>query len=498
MDWKKLQNGSDIRGVALAGVEGEEVNLTDVVTQKLAKAFAIWLKQKNGKPLQTLAVGSDSRLSSPDLRAAFAEGVVQTGNRIFDFGMASTPAMFMSTIDERIGIDGAVMITASHLPWNRNGLKFFTSEGGLNKEDIKSLLEIAASINDDEPMQQTSVQKNIEHLNFMDTYCQSLVDYIRLRANIGEQPLKGMHIIVDAGNGAGGFFADKVLIPLGAETAGSQYLEPDGNFPNHIPNPEDKTAMRSICDAVIRSKADLGIIFDTDVDRSAIVDSKGAPINRNALIALIAAVILREHPQSTIVTDSVTSDGLKEFIEAHHGVHHRFRRGYKNVINEAIRLNANQEESWLAIETSGHAALRENYFLDDGAFLVAKLLVEAARLRVEGKELQSLISSLKQPNESKEIRFSILASDFKAYGEQVLDHIKNTAEQLKGWQIVSPNHEGIRVACMAEDEKGWFLLRQSLHDPVLPLNIEADVEGGVARIEQKVLTLLSNFNALKF
>ena len=255
--------------------------------------------------------------------------------------------------------------------------------------------------------------------------------------------------------------------------------------------------MASICKAVVEHKADLGIIFDTDVDRSAIVDRTGKSINRNALIALISAVILREHPGSTIVTDSVTSDGLAKFIADRNGKHHRFRRGYKNVINESLRLNANGEESWLAIETSGHAALRENYFLDDGAYLVAKLIVEAACLRKEGKELQDLIADLQQPAESKEIRFKIDTNDFKAYGEQVLEHIKMAAEKEQDWQLVSPNYEGVRIACKGEEEQGWFLLRQSLHDPVLPLNIESNVEGGVNCITERVLNLLSDFKALK-
>jgi len=187
-----------------------------------------------------------------------------------------------------------------------------------------------------------------------------------------EQPLQGLKIIVDAGNGAGGFYASQVLQPLGADTTGSQFLDPDGTFPNHIPNPENKGAMASIREAVLANQADLGIIFDTDVDRSAAVDPQGNELNRNRLIALVAAIVLREHPGSTIVTDSIISEGLTQFIADLGGVHHRFKRGYKNVINEAIRLNATGQESWLAIETSGHAAMRENYFLDDGAYLISK------------------------------------------------------------------------------------------------------------------------------
>ena len=169
--------------------------------------------------------------------------------------------------------------------------------------------------------------------------------------------------------------------------------------------------MASICDAVLREKADLGIIFDTDVDRAALVDEAGNALNRNELIALISAVILEEHPGSAIVTDSITSSGLKWFIEEHlKGIHHRFKRGYKNVINESIRLNQEGTESWLAIETSGHAALKENHFLDDGAFLVAKLLIQMAKLKRNGRSLGELIAPLPRARESGEFRLKIKAN----------------------------------------------------------------------------------------
>ena len=121
--------------------------------------------------------------------------------------------------------------------------------------------------------------------------------------------------MVDAGNGAGGFYADKVLKVLGADTDGSRYLEPDGMFPNHVPNPENEEAMASICEAVRESNADLGVIFDTDVDRGGAVDSKGNEINRNRLVAVASAIALEGNDGGTIVTDSITSSGLKEFIE---------------------------------------------------------------------------------------------------------------------------------------------------------------------------------------
>ena len=135
-NWKKLQNGSDIRGVAIAGVPNEDVNLTPEIAKILGQAFAIWLSQKLNKPTSDLliSVGRDSRLSGAELMQAVMEGINSLGSQVYDFAIASTPAMFMSTITDGFCCDGAIMLTASHLPFNRNGLKFFTSQGGLEKK----------------------------------------------------------------------------------------------------------------------------------------------------------------------------------------------------------------------------------------------------------------------------------------------------------------------------------------------------------------------------
>jgi phosphomannomutase len=492
---QKLQNGSDIRGVALQGVPGEELNLSPDVAMELGRAFALWLR-KNRAGSRKVAVGTDSRISGAALKRAFIKGLLGEGYDVLDCGLASTPAMFMSTIHPDYGVDGGVMLTASHLPFNRNGMKFFTAMGGFDKDNVRELLEIAA----ERKPASAAMEGQLEKLDFISEYAAFLVDTIRKGVNDPdhyETPLQGLKIIVDAGNGAGGFFAGKVLEPLGADTSGSQFLLPDGRFPNHVPNPEDQEAMDSICEAVIREKADLGIIFDTDVDRSALVDAEGRAINRNELIALISAVILEEHPGSVIVTDSITSAGLTWFIEDHlKGVHHGFKRGYKNVINESIRLNQEGTESWLAIETSGHAALKENHFLDDGAYLVAKLLIRMAKLNQQGHKLSSLIEILPRPLESGEFRLTIRAEEFGDYGSKVLEQLHKLIEKEEHWSLEMPNHEGIRVNCTGEDEQGWFLLRMSLHDPVLPLNVESNANGGVKAITSRLSRLLQKFEYL--
>ncbi len=492
----KLQNGSDVRGVALEGVEGESVTLTGDIARTIGFAFSQWLEMRTGRTGLKVAVGHDSRLSSDAIKTAVFQGLEACaakggmgGCAVFDCGLASTPAMFMSTVFETHGYDGSIMLTASHLPFNRNGMKFFTREGGLEKQDIKEILTIATETGGIQP----SELSNTTRVSLMDDYANHLVQIIRDGAG-GEQPLAGLKIVVDAGNGAGGFFVEKVLHPLGADTTGSQFLDPDGSFPNHMPNPEDKDAMDAVIAAVKDNNADFGIIFDTDVDRAGAVDRNGRPINRNRFIALMAAIVLEEHPGSTIVTDSVTSTGLKWWIEDKlGGVHHRYQRGYRNVINEAIRLNESGMPSFLALETSGHGALKENYFLDDGAYQIARILIMIAQLKAEGQgTIDELIAELPEPAGAVEFRPRILIDGFSAYADTVLEAFKEFVGQQVGWSLTPNNYEGVHVTC----DGGWILMRRSLHDPVIPINIESDVPAGVALLEEKVRAFLSRFDQL--
>jgi phosphomannomutase len=192
---------------------------------------------------------------------------------------------------------------------------------------------------------------------------------------------------------------------------------------------------------------------------------------------------------AVIVTDSVTSDGLKEFIEKElDGVHYRYRRGYKNVINKAIELTNEGKDCPLAIETSGHAALKENYFLDDGAYLVTKIVIELAK----GTDINTLLKPLKMPVEEKEIRFNIKAEDFKTYGLNVIKELEEYASKVEGYKIADDNREGIRVST----ENGWFLLRLSVHDPVMPMNFESNIAGGIEKDIDALREFFSKFSEL--
>ena len=255
--------------------------------------------------------------------------------------------------------------------------------------------------------------------------------------------------------------------------------------------------MNSVCAATVNNKADLGIIFDTDVDRAGCVDENGKEINRNRLVALASIIALENNQGGTVVTDSVTSTGLTDFINITlGGVHYRFKRGYRNVINEQLRLEAEGVNCPLAIETSGHAAFRDNYYLDDGAYLVTKIIIKMAQMGKEGKKLDSLISEIKDPAEEKELRFKIKEDDFKAYGNSVIEKLEQFALTQDDMRIADDNREGIRIYFDSEDKNGWLLLRLSVHDPIMPLNIESNVKGGVKLIAERFAGFIKNMDKL--
>lgn len=481
-----LQNGSDVRGVALAVDGGKPVNLTPEVAGRIAASFAQWLSARLGRAAEGLriGVGRDSRVTGPALQAAVLAALGGAGVQALDCGMASTPAMFMGTVFPDCALDGAIMLTASHLPAERNGMKFFTREGGLDKGDITALLEGAAAL--DLPAGTGEALP----LALMERYTAFLRQKITDGCGGGDRPLAGLHIVVDAGNGAGGFFAQKVLEPLGADCTGSQFLEPDGTFPNHIPNPENGAAMAAIRAAVTEHRAHLGLIFDTDVDRMSAVLSDGRAVNRDAIIAMMAAILAPDCPGGTIVTDSVTSDRLTRFLEGLGLRHLRYKRGYRNVITKAQALNNQGVDAPLAIETSGHGALRENYFLDDGAYMAVKLVIAAAQAGEGG--LAGLIAPLPPAGEEGERRIPIAGPDTAAYGQQVLEAFEQRARG-RGIPVAQPSYEGVRLTLPGQ---GWLLLRLSLHDPLLPLNVESDDPGGCAGLLALAGELLAGFDRL--
>ncbi len=518
--FKKLQNGNDVRGAAIA-TQTEERTLSPQAAAWIARAFGLFLADKTGKDLPTLriGIGHDSRLTAADLKEGACRGLC--ASQCFDCGLITTPAMFQSVLLPESRFDGAIMLTASHLPYNRNGMKFFTADGALSHAQLDTILEIAekeekanrekasAGEADKEPdldslsyppLPEGDACPPVLPFDMRAVYSTHMRTLIKEGVNAADydHPLKGLHLVVDAGNGSAGFFAFDILESLGADISGSRFLEPDGTFPNHVPNPENAVAMQAIREAVLESHADLGIIFDCDGDRGAVVFADGTEVNRNTLIALLAAIVAESAPGSTIVTDSVTSDELASFLTGTLGLKHlRFKRGYKNVIDKGVALNASGERCELAIETSGHGAFKENHFSDDGAYIAVKIIIRLARLKAEGKKIEDLISGLSYPAQSQEKRFAITRENFADYGKTVLADFEAFCRQDERFALVTPNYEGVRVSYDIDGKQGWVLLRMSLHDPVMPFNLEARQEGGCEAVMAALKPFFDSCDGLK-
>ncbi|KAJ1291717.1 hypothetical protein BS78_02G337300 [Paspalum vaginatum] len=516
---RRLQNGPDVRGVALEGEKGRPVDLTPLAVEVIAESFGEWLREElqrpDGEELKLrVSVGRDPRLSGARLSAALFGGLARAGCSVFDMGLATTPACFMSTILPRFNYDASIMMTASHLPYTRNGLKFFTKRGGLAPGDVEKICDRAARKYVARKMGiaiggRGTPPPVVMRVDLMSAYAQHLRDIIKRRVAHPahyDTPLKGFSVVVNAGNGCGGFFTWDVLEKLGADTTGSLHLEPDGTFPNHMPNPEDATAMSLTRDAVLAHGADLGIVFDTDVDRSGVVDDAGAAINGDRLIALMSAIVLDEHPGTTVVTDARASEGLTRFIAARGGHHCLYRVGYRNVIDKGAQLNADGVETHLMMETTGHGALKENYFLDDGAYMVVKILIEMVRMKLAGLEggVGSLIRDLEEPAESVLLRMNILGEPkhAKQRGTAAVEAFREYIQEdkLSGWVLDDCGDCSVGEGCLVDtndhpidvdaymyraklyDENkrsvGMVHIRQSVHNPNIALNMQSYVPGG--------------------
>lgn len=486
---KKLKSGSDIRGVALEDtISGEKIELTNEIIEKICRAFVKWVAEKNKIPISSIsvAVGHDSRISASRIKNVIINTLRCMGVDVYDCSLASTPAMYMAI--SVLSCTASIQITASHHPFNRNGFKFFTSSGGVSEYDIDEILDLTEE-DDSVP---NSKRGNVRSINIMEYYSNNIIQFIRNGLKTKEQkPLEGIKIVVDAGNGVGGFFANKILKPLGADVDGSIYLEPDGNFPNHVPNPENSEAMKCIAKATVQSNADLGIIFDTDVDRAAFIAPDGSEISRNKFIAIASYIALEKNPNGVIVTDSVTSDYLQSFIEKLGGIAFRYKRGYNNVISMAKKIIEKGTNCPLAIESSGHAAFKENNFLDDGAFLAAKIIIELVKRKSVGENLNGIIKGLVDAKERLTLRIPVSANEEQI--AKLLVDLKNYANSNKLFDVDRDNIEGVRINFNSKYQNGWILLRKSVHDPVIVLDAESYVSNGIREILNLIQPFLKRY-----
>ena len=519
---RQLKSGSDIRGafcdhlrvgsifnVLHATDQSTLPPLTPLAAYCFGSSFAETVKtQLPNKEEIKICIGVDPRPHGVRLADSFARGIesVDGAKAVFN-GLATTPSM--SHFCQADLCDGGAMITASHLPEDRNGIKLFTKQGGFTKADIDTLISGAIHVGHHWhdfgiiPPASGHGAVDCEHVDFMPHYRERLRQAIINEVGTDDdKPLDGLKIVVNAGNGSGYFF-NEILHALGADVSNSLYLSPDGTFPSGVPNPENRDMIEETKARCKECQADIGILFDTDADRSGFILPRGSdyePLNRNRLIALLSVIFSISSPGCTIVTDSVTSEGLAKFLTDDLGLKHsRYLKGYANVINKAIEITeSGQGNAEMAIETSGHCAMKENGYLDDGTYTAVKIVGLLARnMNDNGRSdasLLDLIASLDEKAEENELRMPVIdgtLTSTQSLFDQFASLIEDAAStgRFSDWDLDTQNLEGVRVRI---GDGGFFMFRKSLHDPLVSLQVEGDsVKEVKAKVIGPILSMLA-------
>ncbi len=436
------------RAYDVRGVYGE--TLTPEISMKIGKAFGTFLPEQ-----EKIVVGRDVRLNGPVLKTALLSGLMSTGHSCLDVGMVSTPVLYFSTIyREKCA---GVMLTASHNPPEYNGFKF--CRAGLSYSYETGIGEIERLVMEQEFRgSKWDTAGQTEFREILPDYIDDLVARISL-----ERKLK---VIVDVGNGSCGFIKE-VLERIGCNLE-VLFPEPDGRFPNHIPNPLQDETLDTLRERVVKTGADIGIAFDGDGDRVGFVDEQGGIIRSDVALMIFARDVLARHPGSKVVINPLCSRALAEHIEAKGGIPVMSRVGHSYIHEKLL-----EEDAVLAGEISGHFYFaKDHYGYDDGVFSGLKMI---ELLSKTPETLSETVSTLPSYPSSPEIRIHC-PEDRKFL---VVDELKDRF-QKKGMKVI--DIDGARV----EFETGWGLVRASNTEPALVLRFEGDTVEDLEEIRKSI------------
>jgi phosphomannomutase/phosphoglucomutase len=420
----------DIRGVFETDLNAESVTT-------LGRAFGTYYLER-GK--RRVAVGRDTRLSSPVIRDWLVEGMTDAGVDVVDIGMVPTPLSYYSTY--RLGLDGSVMITGSHNPPQYNGFKITIGTDALFGEQIQELRSMI-----DGDLLRTDGGGRVEvHPTLVAEY----QDDVAGRIQMGSRPLR---IVVDAGNGVGGFVALPLFQRLGLEVEGL-YCEPDGTFPNHHPDPSEEHNLVALRERVLATGADLGIAYDGDADRIGVIDDKGAILWGDRLLVALARDVLKDNPGAPIVGEVKCSRVLFEEIEKAGGKAILSRVGHS-----LIKARMKAEGALLAGEMSGHIFYKHRWFgFDDAIYTSARLLEILSKTTLKMSEL---LADVRTPFVTPEtrvdcpdaVKFQVVADVTEQYrqgGDRVVDIDGVRVERPEGWGLVRASNTSPVIVMRAE------------------------------------------------
>ena len=447
-------SASIFKAYDIRGLVDEELTADFAFATGVAVARFLELQREPG----TVVIGEDMRPSSPSLATAFSAGITSQGLDVIRIGLASTDMLYFAS--GKLNLPGA-MFTASHNPAAYNGIKLCLSGARpIGKES--GLVTIEKFVTDGTPMAMRSagVEKERDMLEEYVDHLLTLVDVSSIR------PLK---IVIDAGNGMGGYTAPAVFKRLSAEVI-EMYFELDGTFPNHEANPIEPANLRDLQKAVKKHGADIGLAFDGDADRCFLVNEKGELVNPSALTALIATRELKRHPASNIIYNLISSRAVKEVVEENGGTAVRSRVGHSYIKKLMAETNA-----VFGGEHSGHFYFRDFWKADSG--MLAALHAIAA-LGETKTTLSKLLAPFNRYHSSGEINSTV------ADAQAAMGKIESLYGKKDG---VDVDHlDGLTI----NGDTWWFNLRASNTEPLLRLNVEASTQARMEKVRDDVLNTI--------
>jgi phosphomannomutase/phosphoglucomutase len=434
----------DIRGVVDRDLNPDFVYL-------LGRAIGTYAMRHS---VRQMTLGRDCRLSSEAYLDIVSRGIRAAGVNIIDIGLCATPMLYFSI--RHFQADGGIMITGSHNPPDFNGFKICIGPDTIYGEEIQVLRRIIES----------SSFVTGEGIFRKEDITRTYQDYLFQHVDIGE----GLKIVLDGGNGVGGFFALPLLRRYGCLVT-ELYCDPDGRFPNHFPDPTIPENLRELIRLVRDEKAEAGIAYDGDADRIGVITDRGDVLWGDELLLLFSRYILKKNPHAAIIGEVKCSQKLYDDITKNGGRAIMWKAGHS-----LIKGKMKEEKALLAGEMSGHIFFADRYFGYDDAIYATLRLLEI--LSETGMKLSELLADVPRTYTTPEIRVDCPDRIKFRVVDAVREHFKKTHD------IISI--DGVRVPFV----DGWGLLRASNTQPVLVLRFEAATEERLAVIRKSIEDVL--------
>lgn len=464
----------------IRGIYGDDI--TEELYYNVGLGYIKWMISKNNKQPKDLRISvcMDARLHSPSLKQALISGLLDAGvEHIEDYGIAPTPIGYYSEFAHNL--DGAMIITASHNPKEYNGLKMTYNHQTLNEIQIKEVKEATYGIWKNLPSELTNKNFATEIIS------EYQKDMLERFSGIG----KGIKVVVDSANGTGGVVGPELYKKIGAEVI-ELFTEPDGNFPNHHPNPSDFSTLKTIKQKVIDEKADLGIAYDGDSDRIGVIDSQGNPLTGDKLLLIYALDIIKDlGTDVNVVSEVKCSQVLYDTINKT-GAHAIMCKTGHGFIKEKMK----ETKALLGGEMSGHTFFKDRYFgFDDAVYAgcrIIEIISKNKKINPNFK-LEQILKPFDEVYSSPEVRYPC-PNELK---KEVLEHVKSEVEknpQMFGSQIKDiVTLDGMRIVF----DGGFALIRQSNTEPVFTLRFEAKNEEECNRFKNSMIKCLDEYLKIK-